>query len=58
MIFVRLWLVTIVLTAISWLVLKLVRKSIHIGLVFLFWIVVIFGSTALLYVGSVWLASN
>ena len=56
--FIRLWVLILILTAISWFVLTLVRKPMHIGLVFLFWIVAVFGSTALLYVVSVWLASN
>ncbi|MDX1352919.1 MAG: hypothetical protein R3254_07900 [Thiomicrorhabdus sp.] len=58
MVILRLWLVVLVLTVISWFVLKLVRKSVHIGWVFLFWIAVIFGSMALIYAGSVWFASN
>jgi len=58
MMFIRLMLVSMVLTIISWVVLKLVRKSVHIGLVFLFWVFTIFGSMGLLYVISVWFVSN
>lgn len=53
---IRLWLVVIVLTVISWLVLKLVQKSIHLGWLFLFWVVAVFGTTLLLYGLSVLLA--
>ncbi len=56
MLFVRLWLIILVLTAVSWVVLKLIRKPMHIGWIFLFWVVVLFGLAALLYGGSVWLA--
>lgn len=58
MMFIRLWLVAMVLTVVSWLLLKLIRKSVHIGLIFLFWILAIFGSMGLLYVVSVWFASS
>lgn len=58
MMFIRLWLVAMVLTVVSWLLLKLIRKSVHIGLIFLFWVLAIFGSMGLLYVASVWFASS
>lgn len=58
MFFIRLWIVAIVLTLISWFLLKLIRKPMHIGLVFLFWVAVIFVSTGLLYAVSVWFVSN
>jgi len=56
MLFVKLWVVILVLTAISWVVLKLVLKPLHIGWIFLFWVITLFGLAALLYGGSVWLA--
>lgn len=56
--FLRLWVVVLVLTLISWLLLKLIRKPMHIGLVFLFWVAVIFVSTFLLYAISVWFVSS
>ncbi|WP_168188939.1 hypothetical protein [Thiomicrorhabdus sediminis] len=58
MMLIRLFVISLVLTLISWFVLKLVRKSVHIGLVFLFWIATIFGSMGLLYLISVWFVSN
>ncbi|VAW47101.1 hypothetical protein MNBD_GAMMA03-1048 [hydrothermal vent metagenome] len=56
MLMIRLWLFIVILTVISWLVLKLVRKPLHIGWVFLFWIVVVIGSAVLLYGISIWFA--
>ncbi len=58
MLYIRLILVAVVLTIISWLVFKLIRKPINIGWVFLFWVLAIFVSTALLYGLSVWFASS
>ncbi|WP_198525677.1 hypothetical protein [Thiomicrorhabdus sp. Kp2] len=58
MVLIRLWLIALVLTVISWFLLKLIRKPIHIGWVFLFWVAAIFGTMGLIYAGSVWLASN
>lgn len=57
-ILIRLWLVVIVLTVISWVILKLAQKSIHLGWVFLFWTVAIFGTTLLLYGLSVLVAGG
>ncbi len=56
MFMIRLWLIVLVMTLISWGVLKLIRKPLHIGWVFLFWTVVFFGSAFLLYGVSIWLA--
>lgn len=56
MVIIRLWLIVALLTVISWFILKLIRKPVHIGWVLLFWVAVIFGSMGLIYVGSVWLA--
>jgi hypothetical protein len=53
---IRLSLAILVLSGLSWLVLKLISKPVHIGLVLLFWIFVVFGSAALLYGLSVWQA--
>lgn len=58
MLYIRLILIALVLTAVSWVVLKLIRKPVHIGLVFIFWVVVLIASMALLYVTSVLLASS
>ena len=58
MVFLRLWAVAIILTLISWFLLKLIRKPMHIGLVFLFWVAVIFVSTVGLYAISVWFVSS
>ena len=58
MLYIRLILISLVLTVISWVVLKLIRKPMHIGLVFLFWVVAVVGTTALLYVISVWMATQ
>jgi len=37
------------MTVISWAILKVVNKPKHFGLVFLFWVVAIWGTTILLY---------
>lgn len=58
MLYVRLLLIALVLTLLTWVVLKLIRKPIHIGLVFVFWVVTILTSMALLYGVSVWLAGQ
>jgi len=58
MFYIRLLLVAAVLSIISWFVLKLVRKPKHIGLIFLFWVLVIVVSMALLYTLSVWFAGT
>ncbi|MDG6774087.1 hypothetical protein QCB45_07065 [Thiomicrorhabdus sp. ZW0627] len=54
----RLWILVIAMTVISWFVLKLINKPTHIGLVFLFWVVAIMGTTLLLYLVSVWFTSH
>lgn len=58
MLYIRLLLIAVVLTLISWVVLKLIRKPLNIGLVFIFWVVTILTSMAILYGASVWLAGN
>ena len=56
MLYIRLLLVILVLTLFSWVVLKLVRKPMHIGLVFLFWTVTVITCMALLFGISVLIA--
>ncbi len=56
MLYIRLLLVILVLTLFSWVVLKLVRKPMHIGLVFLFWTVAVISCMALLFGISVLMA--
>lgn len=58
MMILRMWLLIIVVTVVSWLVLKLIGKPKHIGWVFLFWIVTILGGTAFFYMISVWFVSS
>lgn len=53
---IRLWLVVIVLTLLSWLVLKAIRKPQNIFLVLLFWLAAIWGSVGSVYLISVLLA--
>lgn len=52
----RLWFIVIGLTLLSWLVLKAIRKPVNLFLVFLFWIIAIWGTMGLVYVLSVFLA--
>jgi len=54
MIIVSLWLMVMVLTAVSWVVLTLIGRPQHVGFILLFWMVSILGTTALLYLISVW----
>jgi len=56
--FIRLWVIVIILTGISWLVLKVINRPKHVGLVFLFWVVAVWGTTLLLYGVSVWFSSQ
>lgn len=58
MMILRMWLLIIIVTVISWLVLKVIGKPKHIGWVFLFWIVTILGGTAFFYMISVWFVSS
>ena len=58
MLYIRLIVIAVILTAISWFVLKLIRKPIHIGLIFIFWVAVILTSMLILYGTSVWLAGS
>ncbi|WP_237261201.1 hypothetical protein [Thiomicrorhabdus immobilis] len=58
MMYIRLLLVALALSVLTWLVLKAIRKPVNIGLLFLFWIATIFGSMGLLYLISVWFVSN
>ncbi|MDX1346750.1 MAG: hypothetical protein R3189_00720 [Thiomicrorhabdus chilensis] len=54
----RLWILVVVMTIISWFVLRLVNKPTHIAWVFLFWVAAIMGATLLLYGLSVWFTSQ
>lgn len=54
----RLWLLILVMTGVSWLVLKVINRPKPIALVLLFWIAVIMGSTLLFYGLSVWFTSQ
>ncbi|WP_158660991.1 hypothetical protein [Thiomicrorhabdus sp. Milos-T2] len=54
MMYIRLLLVALVLTVISWLILNAIRKPVNIGFVFLFWVATILASMAFLYLISVW----
>ena len=58
MLYIRLIVIAVILTAFSWFVLKLIRKPIHIGLIFIFWVAVILTSMLILYGTSVWLAGS
>jgi hypothetical protein len=49
---IRLWLIVLVLTVVSRLLLGLLGKHINIGWIFLFWVVAILGTTGLLYLIS------
>ncbi|MBD3611450.1 MAG: hypothetical protein HUJ13_03360 [Hydrogenovibrio crunogenus] len=58
MMIIKVWLFIMILTVLSWLGLKIVRKPLHIGWVFLFWVVTVLGGTAFFYMISVWFVSN
>lgn len=55
---IRLWLVVAVLTVLSWLILKVVRKPINFFWVLLFWLAAIWGTMGGIYLLSVLLAQN
>lgn len=55
---IRIWVLVVIITVISYLVLKLIKKPVHIAWVFLFWAAVIFGTILLLYGASVWFAGQ
>lgn len=52
----RLWIVILVLSALSWLALKVVNKPIALGWVFLFWTAAIWGGLGSVYLLSVWIS--
>lgn len=58
MMVIKVWLFIMILTVLSWLGLKIIKKPLHIGWVFLFWVVTILGGTAFFYMISVWFVSN
>ncbi|RUM90404.1 MAG: hypothetical protein DSZ27_09205 [Thiomicrospira sp.] len=58
MMMIKVWLFIMILTVLSWFGLKMAGKPLHIGWVFLFWIVTILGGTAFFYMVSVWFVSS
>lgn len=58
MVIIRMWLLVMIATVVAWLLLRLAGKRVHIGWVFLFWVLTVFGGTALFYGVSVWFVSN
>ncbi|HEY9017357.1 hypothetical protein [Thiomicrospira sp.] len=57
MVLLKLWLITILATVVSWYALKLVNNPKPLGWVFLFWVAVIGVTTILLYLVSVFLVA-
>lgn len=57
MVLLKLWLITILATVVSWYALKLVKNPKPLGWVFLFWVGVIGVTTILLYLVSVFLVA-
>lgn len=57
MVLIKLWLITILATIVSWYALKLVNNPRPLGWVFLFWVGVIGVTTILLYLVSVFLVA-
>lgn len=55
---IRLWLIVLVLTIVSRLILGLLGKRINIGWIFLFWVVAILGATGVLYLISMWFTAG
>jgi len=55
---IRLWMIVLVLTLVSKVILNFVGRKVHIGWIFLFWVVAILGSTGFLYMISVWFTSG
>lgn len=56
MLYIRLLIVILILSLLSWVVLKLVRKPMHFGLVFIFWTAAVLATMFLLYGMSVFMA--
>ncbi|QKI88776.1 hypothetical protein [Thiomicrorhabdus xiamenensis] len=54
----RLWVVVLILTVLTWLLLKYIGKRQSFWLVLLFWVVAVFGSIGLMYGLSVWVAGQ
>lgn len=57
MVILKLWLLTVVATGVSWYALKLVNNPKPLGWIFLFWIGVVGVSTVLLYLVSEFLTA-
>lgn len=55
---IRLWLLVLVLSLVSWFWLKLTDKPKHFGWVLLFWIAAVFGTMALFYGISLWFVTE
>ena len=58
MVFVRVWVLVLVASAVSWLVLQVLNRPRPFLHLLLFWIVAIFGSMGLMYGVSVWFTAN
>jgi len=58
MIFIRLWILILVASVISWLVLGVLGRSKPFLHILLFWMLLIFGSMGLMYGVSVWYTSS
>lgn len=58
MVFIRLWMLVLVASAVSWLVLRVLNRPQPFPYVLLFWMAVIFGSMGLMYGVSVWYTSS
>mgnify|MGYP005753809669 CR=1 len=57
MVILKLWLLVLIATGVSWYALKLVNNPKPLGWIFLFWIGVVGVSTVLLYLVSVFLVA-
>ncbi len=58
MVFVRLWVLILVASAVSWLVLRVLNRPQPFFHLLLFWMMAIFGSMGLMYGVSVWFTAN
>lgn len=56
MLMIRFGILVLVLTVVSWLVLKVLRRPAHFGLVFLFWVLVVMVVVTGFYGISVWVS--
>ncbi|GAB6033991.1 hypothetical protein [Galenea microaerophila] len=58
MIFIRLWILVLVASAVSWLVLRVMNKPRPFLYILLFWMLLIFGSMGIVYGVSIWYTSG